>query len=52
MCEVVRKNLNCFPTNNYVFVARPGSENLDFNQVTDNIFYLLKKAGLKQKNES
>ncbi len=51
MCEAVRQNLAKLPLNNYVFVARPGSETLSLGQVTDNLFYLLKKAGLKLNNE-
>ncbi len=46
MCEAVRINLNLLPTNNYIFVARTGSETLNFKQVEDNIFYLLRKANL------
>lgn len=52
MSEAVRLNLDSFPTNNYIFVARPGSEKLNLNQVIDNVFYLIKKAGLKKDNES
>lgn len=52
MCEAVRKNLQSLPLNNYIFVARPGSENLNLAEVTNNVFYLLKKAGLNNKNEN
>jgi len=44
--EVVRHNINLLPINNYIFVARPGSENLDFDKMQENFLYLVKKADL------
>lgn len=45
--EVVRKNLTKLPLNNYIFVAKQGSESLTYEQMQDNFLYLLKKANLK-----
>ena len=44
LSEVVRKNISCLPLNNYIFVAKQGSENLSSQELQDNFFYLLKKA--------
>ena len=49
MSEAVRLNLNLIPINNYIFVARLGSETLSLNEVTENFLYLLKKAELIPK---
>ncbi len=50
MSEAIRQNLNLLPVNNYVFVARAGSEELGLNEVTNNFLYLLKKSGLLKLN--
>lgn len=47
LSEVVRKNISCLPVNNYIFVAKQGSENLTSLEFQDNFFYLLKKAKIK-----
>ena len=44
LCEVVRLNENLLPTNNYIFIAKQGSETLDFSQIQENFLFLLKKA--------
>lgn len=49
MSESVRLNINLMPVNNYIFVAKLGSETLKLNQVTENFLYLLKKAELIPK---
>ena len=46
LSEVVRLNLSLLPLNNYIFVAKTGSENLDFLSMQDNFIYLLTKAKL------
>lgn len=46
LSEVVRLNLDKLPLNNYIFVAKQGSEGLDFASLQDNFFYLIKKAKL------
>jgi RNase P protein component len=37
------------PLNNYIFVAKQGSENLSSDQLKENVFYLLKKAKILQE---
>lgn len=44
LSEVIRKNIELLPLNNYIFVAKQGSENLTSQELQDNFFYLLKKA--------
>lgn len=44
LSEVVRLNLELLPINNYIFVAKQGSENIDFSTMQENFYYLLKKA--------
>lgn len=46
MSEAVRQNMSIIPVNNYVFVAKTGSETLSLQEVTQNFLYMLKKAGL------
>ena len=49
LSEVVRLNINLLPLNNYIFVAKQGSETLSYDQLKDNVFYLLKKAKILQE---
>ena len=49
--EVIRQNLDKLPLNNYIFVARTGCENLNFQQMTDNFLYLVNKV-LKVNDEN
>lgn len=49
LSEVVRLNINLLPLNNYIFVAKQGSENLSSDQLKENVFYLLKKAKILQE---
>lgn len=50
MSESIRLNIHLLPVNNYVFVARVGSEGLTLKEVTENFLYLFKKAGFSLKN--
>ena len=47
LSEIVRLNINSLPLNNYIFVAKQGSENLNYFELQENFFYLLKKAKLQ-----
>ena len=49
LSEVVRLNINLLPLNNYIFVAKQGSENLSSDKLKENVFYLLKKAKILQE---
>ena len=46
LSEIVRLNIKSLPLNNYIFVAKQGSENLNYFELQENFFYLLKKAKL------
>lgn len=50
LSEIVRGRLLQIKTNNYIFVARKGCEELDFNELKGQVESLLKKANLL-KNE-
>lgn len=44
LSEVVRLLIKQLPTNNYIFVAKAGCENLSFDEIKQNVDYILKKA--------
>lgn len=44
LSEVVRILVKNLPTNNYIFVAKCGCENLSFEELKENVNYILKKA--------
>ena len=46
LTEIVRLNISKLPVNNYILVAKPGIENLNYLELTDNVFYILKKANI------
>lgn len=46
LSEVVKDYVLTVPTNNYIFVAKSGCEQLDFEGIKQNIEYILKKANL------
>lgn len=51
LSEIVRININLLPLNNYIFVAKQGSENLNYKELEENVFYLLKKAKILTDKE-
>lgn len=44
LSEAVRLVINQLPQNNYIFVAKAGSETLTFDEIKQNVDYVLKKA--------
>ena len=44
LTEIIRLNLAKLPVNNYIFVAKIGIEKLNYKELSDNVFYILKKA--------
>ena len=46
LTEIVRLNMAKLPANNYIFVAKNGIEKLNYKELVDNVFYILKKANL------
>lgn len=46
LTEIVRLNIAKLPVNNYIFVAKQGIENLNYKELLDNVFHILKKAKL------
>lgn len=44
LSEAVRERLDELPTNNYIFVAKMGFESLSFDEIKQNVDYILKKA--------
>ena len=46
LSEIVKNYVLSLPVNNYIFVAKSGCEQLDFESLQQNIEYILKKANL------
>ena len=46
LSEIIRLNISKLPINNYIFVAKKGCEELSFSDLTENVFYILKKANI------
>ena len=46
LSEVIKNYVLLLPTNNYIFVAKSGCEQLDFDDIKQNVEYILKKANL------
>ena len=46
LSEVIKNYVLLLPTNNYIFVAKSGCEQLDFDGIKQNVEYILKKANL------
>ncbi len=45
--EIIRNNINLLKKMDYVFVIKPASNELDFQEIENNIIYLLKKEESK-----
>ena len=47
MSEIIKEKINILPKNNYVFVAKNGCENFSFEEMKQNIEFILKKANIE-----
>lgn len=49
--EIIKKHLDLLKNLDYVFVVKPTSNILDFNQIEQNIVYLLNNDRKKEENK-